>query len=89
MLHNKMDQEAHENFSCVLRKNLIWGDLIFLGNFSILHWFVASIEPDHWYYYLNSQDMISFLITSGSLNSQALIRILKQSGHDFSGKQLY
>ena len=32
--------------------------------------------------------MISLLITSRSLNSQDMIRILKQSGHDFSGKHL-
>ena len=37
---------------------------------------------------LNSQDMISFMITTGSLNNQDMIRILKQSGHDFSGKHL-
>ena len=38
MLPDKMDQEAHQNFSCFLGKNLIWGNLIFLGHFSILHW---------------------------------------------------
>ena len=32
--------------------------------------------------------MISFMITTGSLNSQDMIRILKQSRHDFSGKHL-
>ena len=37
---------------------------------------------------LNSQDMISFMITTGSLNSQDMIRIPKQSRHDFSGKHL-
>ena len=37
---------------------------------------------------LNSQDMISFMITTGSLNSQDMIRILKQWRHDFSGKHL-
>ena len=37
---------------------------------------------------LNSQDMISFMITTGSLNSQDMIRILKQSRHDFSSKHL-
>ena len=34
------------------------------------------------------QDMISFMITTGSLNSQDMIRILKQWRHDFSGKHL-
>ena len=37
---------------------------------------------------LNSQDIISFMITTGSLNSEDMIRILKQSRHDFSGKHL-
>ena len=37
MLHNKIDQEGHENFSCFLR-NLIWGNLIFFGHFLILDW---------------------------------------------------
>ena len=34
---------------------------------------------------LNSQGMISFMITTESLNSQDMIRILK---HDLSGKRL-
>ena len=38
--------------------------------------------------YLNRQDMISFVIATGSLNSQDMIKILKQPGHDFSGKRL-
>ena len=37
---------------------------------------------------LNSQDIITFMITAGSLNSQDIIRILKQSRQDFSGKHL-
>ena len=37
---------------------------------------------------LNSQDMITFMITTGSLNSQDMIRIFKQSRHDFLGKHL-
>ena len=32
--------------------------------------------------------MIFFIITIGSLNSQDMMRILKQSGHDFSGTYL-
>ena len=32
--------------------------------------------------------MISFMITTGSLNSQDMIRILKQWRHDFLGKHL-
>ena len=38
---------------------------------------------------LKSQCTITFIITAGSLNSQDMIRILKQSRHDFSGKHLY
>ena len=36
----------------------------------------------------NGQGMISFMITTGSLNSQDMIRILKQWRHDFLGKYL-
>ena len=32
--------------------------------------------------------MISFMITTGSLNNQDMTRILKQWRHDFSGKHL-
>ena len=38
---------------------------------------------------LNSQGMISFMITTGSLNNQDMTRILKQWRHDFSGKHLH
>ena len=34
----------------------------------------------------NSHDMITFKINAGSLNSQDMIRIFKQSRYDFSGK---
>ena len=47
---------------------------------------MVEIEPAHCY--LSSQDMISFLIATGSLNSQDMIRIFKQSTHDFSSKHL-
>ena len=33
--------------------------------------------------------MITFMITARTLNSKDMIRILKQSRHDFSGKYLY
>ena len=50
---------------------------------------MVEIEPGHCYIgSLNSQGMITFMITAGSLNSQDMIRILKQSRHDFSGKHL-
>ena len=35
---------------------------------------------------INSQDMIAFMITTEFLKSQGMIRILIQSGHDFSGE---
>ena len=37
---------------------------------------------------LNSQNMMSFMITTGSLNSLDMIRIHKQWRHDFSDKHL-
>ena len=37
---------------------------------------------------LNSQEMISLIITTGSWNSQGMICILKQWRHNFSGKHL-
>ena len=42
---------------------------------------------DSYHFLDNSQDMISFMITTGSLNSQDITRILKQS-RDNSGKHL-
>ena len=70
-------------------KNVIWGSLIFLGHFLLFDWAwsklsqaTAAIES------LNSQNMISFMITTGSLSSQCMVRILKQSRHDFSSKHL-
>ena len=56
--------------------------LLFDGVWSKLSEVTATIGS------LNSQDMISFMITTGSLNIQDIIRILKQSRHDFSGKHL-
>ena len=39
ILHNKRVQEEHENFvRYFLRKNLIWGNLIFLGHFLLFEW---------------------------------------------------
>ena len=32
--------------------------------------------------------MVYFMVTTGSLNNQGIIGILKQSRHDFSGKRL-
>ena len=38
---------------------------------------------------LSSQDMISFTVTTGFLNIQDMIRILKQGRHGFPGKHLF
>ena len=65
------DQEVHENFiSYFLRKNLIWGNLIFSGHFLMLDWVWSKL----------SQVTVSI----GSLKIQDMIKILKQSGHYFS-----
>ena len=49
---------------------------------------MVEIESGHCYYWILKQDMISFIIITGSLNSWDMISILKQSRHDFSGKHL-
>ena len=75
ILLNKRDQEVHENFcSCFLRKNLIWDNLIFSGLFLMFDWVWSKLSQA--------------TVTIGSLKSQDTIKILKQSGHDFSGKRL-
>ena len=48
---------------------------------------MVEIESGHSYYWIFIQNMISFMITTGSLNS--MIRIHKQSRHDLSGKYLF
>ena len=84
ILHNKRGcQELHE--ISFLRKNLIWWNVIFLGYFLLFDWVwsnlnLAIVNIGS----LNSQDMISFIITTGSWNSEGMIRILKWSGHRFS-----
>ena len=71
-------QEVHENcISCFSRKYLIWGNLIFLGHFLLFDW--ASLKLSQATVAigsLNNQGMISFMITTGSLNSQDMIWIL-------------
>ena len=47
---------------------------------------MVEIKLGHYYYWICKQSrMISFMITTGPLNSQDMIRIVKQSKHDFSG----
>ena len=70
ILHNKRDQEVHENFiSCFLRKNLIWGNLIFSGHFLMLDWVWSKLSQVN--------------VSIGSLKRQDMIHILKQSGYYF------
>ena len=68
---------------------------IYLGQFDLFRPFlkvwlgIVEIESGHCYYWILSQDLFFFfMITAGSLNSQGMIRIHKQSRHDFSGKNL-
>ena len=69
----------------------IWGNLIFLA-FRVFFtvWFGMfkfSQVTINWIF--NSQGMISFMVTTGSLNNQEMTRILKKWRHDFSGKHLH
>ena len=59
-----------------------------LGYFLLFDWAWSNWARPLLIGSLNSQDMISFMITTGFLNSQDMIRILKQWTHDFSGKHL-
>ena len=71
ILHNEKDQEVRGSFiSCFLRKNIIWTNLITSGQFLMFDW----VWPK------SSQ----ITVTIGSLKSQDVIKILKQSGHYFS-----
>ena len=67
----------------------IWSFLP-LGHFLLFDWTWSNWATPLLIGSLNSQDIISFMITTGSLNSQDMIRIQreKQWRHDFSGKDL-
>ena len=69
------------------RKNFIWGNLIFLGHVLLCDWAWSKLSQANVTIgsLKNSQDMISFMINTGSLNSQDMIRTLKQLTH-YSGK---
>ena len=70
-----MDHEVHESFfRCFLRKNLIWDNLVFSDDFLMFDWVWSKLSQA--------------AVTIGFLKSQNMIKILKQSGHDFSGKRL-
>ena len=72
-------------------KKFVWGNLIFLA---LRPFFTLWLRAwSNWARLLligslNSQAMISFMIATGSLKSQDMIKILKQWRHDFSGKHL-
>ena len=75
----------------LFEKKIIWGNLIFLAFRPFFYCLIGHGQI--WARplligFLNNKDMISFMITTGSLNSQDMIRILKQWRHDFSGKHL-
>ena len=55
---------------CFLKKDLIWGNLIFSGHFLMFDWVWSKLSQA--------------TVTIGSLKSQDMIKILKQSGHYFS-----
>ena len=45
ILHNKRGHEVNENFiSCFLRKNLIWGNLIFSVHFLMFDWVWSKLS---------------------------------------------
>ena len=72
------------------QNNSFWAIWSFypLGHFLLFDWAWSNWFRSLLTGSLNSQDMISFMITSGSLISQDMIRILRQWRHDFSGKYL-
>ena len=59
-----------------------------LGHFLLFDWVWLNWARPLLIGSLNSQNMISFMITTRSLNNQDMTRILKQWRHDFSGKHL-
>ena len=63
--------------------------MIFFGDFLMFHWVWSKLsQVTITAGFLSSQGKIPFIIATGSLNSQDIIKILKQSGHDFSSKCL-
>ena len=72
-----------------LRKNFIWGNFIFFASRPFITvWFgMVDIGPGHCYYWILQQSGHDyFYYYYWSLNSQYMIKILKQSRHNFSGK---
>ena len=59
----------------VFQKKIILGNLILLGHFLLFGWAWSKLsKATVTIRSLNSQDIISFIITAGSLNSQNMIR---------------
>ena len=73
-------------FSSFSRAKFICGNLIF-SVFRPL-FTVSFFKRGHLIGSLKSQNMIFFIITTGSLNNHDMTRIIKQWRHDFSGKHL-
>ena len=61
----------HESFiSCFSKKKFIWGNLIFLGHFLLFDWPWSKLShATTTIGSLNNQDMIPFMIATGSLSS--------------------
>ena len=60
-----------------------------LGHFLLFNWAWSNCARPLLIGSLSSQDMISFMVTTESLNIQDMIRILKQERHGFPAKHLY
>ena len=67
-------------------KNFIWGNLIFLGDFLLFEWAWLKLSQATVTTGSLVRTWFFFMITTGS--SQDMIRIYKDSRHDFSGKHL-
>ena len=90
IFHNKNSQELHcyqlyiYLLGFFLRKNLIWNNLIVLGHFWRFDWVWSKFsQASVTILYFKQADMISFMITTGSLNSKDMVKILQQQVNDF------
>ena len=82
-----------KNLLVVFRENISFGAIWSfqsLGYFLLFNWECSKFsQATATIGSLNCQDMVSFMTTTGSWNSQGIIRILKQSRRDLSAKNLY
>ena len=86
-LQNERGWNVHKNFISYFRRTkFIWGNSIFLAFRLFFTVWLGMVKLSqvtvNWI--LKSQGMISFMITTGSLNNQNMTRILKQWRHGFS-----